>query len=92
MKRVVLMVSVALVMAAMLALMAMPALAAIHPLARMECAQGTSQSEVVATQDPPGLVSQSHPQNIAQPIVSVAGNDTAASHAFKEDVCPAPQK
>ena len=87
MKRIVLMVTVALVMAAMMALVAMPALAAIHPLARMECAQGTSQSSVVETQDPPGLVS--HEQNIAQPIFSVAKNDTAASHAFKEDICPA---
>ena len=90
MRRIILVVTLALVMAAMLALMAMPALAAIHPLARMECAQGSSQSSVVATQDPPGLVS--HPQNIAQPIFSVGGNDTAASHAFKDDVCPAPQK
>jgi hypothetical protein len=92
MKRLILMVTVALVVAAMLAVMAMPALAAIHPLARMECAQDSSQSSVVETQDPPGLVSESHPQNIAQPIFSVAGNDTAANHAFKDDVCPAPQK
>jgi hypothetical protein len=88
MKRFVLMVTLALVMAAMMALMAMPALAAIHPLARMECAQGSSQSSVVETQDPPGLVS--HEQNIAQPVFSVAGNDTAASQAFKDEVCPVP--
>jgi hypothetical protein len=87
MKRIVLMVTVALVMAAMMALTAVPALAAIHPLARMECAQDSSQSEVVQSQDPPGLVS--HQQNIAQPVVSVEGNDTAASHAFKDEVCPA---
>jgi hypothetical protein len=87
MKRIILMVSVALVMAAMMAVMAMPALAAIHPLARMECAQDTSQSSVVETQDPTGLVS--HEQNIAQPVFSVLGNDTAASNAFKDEVCPA---
>jgi hypothetical protein len=85
MKRIVLMVTVALVMAAMMALMAMPALAAIHPLARMECAQDSSQSEVVETQDPPGLIK---PGNEARPVLAVGGNDTAASHAFKDDVCP----
>ena len=89
MRRLILLLTVALIMALTMAL-AGPASAAIHPLARMECAQGTSQSSVVQSQDPPGLVS--HPQNIAQPIFSVAKNDTAASHAFKPDECPAQNK
>ncbi len=91
MKRIVLMVSVALVMALMIAL-AGPAFAAIHPLAHMECANDDHGSDVTETQDPPGLVSESHPQNIAQPIESVSKNDTVASHAFKPDECPAQNK
>lgn len=90
MKRIVLMVSVALVMALMMAL-AGPAFAAIHPLAHMECANGHG-SDVTKSQDPPGLVSEDHPQNIAQPIFSVSKNDTAAKHAFKPDECPAQNK
>jgi hypothetical protein len=88
MKRFVLMATVALVMTAMMALSG-PAFGAVHPLAHMECANG-SASDVTKTQDPPGLVS--HPQNIAQPIFSVAKNDTAASHAFKPEACPAQNK
>ncbi len=90
MKRIVLMVSVALVVALMMAL-AGPAFAAIHPLAHMECANGHG-SDVTKSQDPPGLVSEDHPQNIAQPIFSVSKNDTAAKHAFKPDECPAQNK
>ena len=88
MKRIILMVTVAVVMALMIALSA-PAFGAIHPLAHMECANG-SASVVTKTQDPPGLVS--HPQNIAQPIFSVLKNETATSHAFKPEECPAQNK
>ncbi len=88
MKRIILMVTVALVMALMMALSA-PAFGAIHPLAHMECAN-RSASKVTKTQDPPGLIS--HPQNIAQPIFSVLKNATAAGHAFKPEICPAPNK
>ena len=88
MKRIVLMVSVAVVMAAMMAMMAMPALAAIHPLARMECAQDSSQSEVVQTQDPPGLIK---PENEARPVFAVGLNSPQGfdNPAFKDEVCPA---
>ena len=90
MKRIVLLVTVALVMSLMMVL-AGPAFAAVHPLAHMECANDRG-SDVTETQDPPGLVSESHPQNIAQPIFSVEKNDTAANHAFKPEECPAPNK
>ena len=90
MKRIVSMVSVALVMALMMALTA-PAFAAVHPLAHMECANDHG-SDVTETQNPPGLVSEDHPQNEAQPIESVSKNDTAAKHAFKPEECPAQKK
>lgn len=90
MKRIVLMVTVALVMALMMALTG-PAFAAVHPLAHMECSNEHG-SDVTKTQDPPGLVSESHPKNIAQPIFSVSKNDTASGHAFKPEECPAQNK
>jgi hypothetical protein len=87
MRRIVLLVTVALVMALMLAL-AGPALATIHPLAKMECANENA-SEVVQSQDPPGLTGQSQgkpPNNpeggtIAQPIFQASPN------AFKDEGC-----
>ena len=95
MRRIILMATLALVVAAMLAL-AGPAFAAIHPLARMECASDAAQNgraeEVVQDQDPPGLEGQSNADNEMQSIRSVSKNDTAKSHAFKEDVCPAQNK
>ncbi len=87
MKRIVLVVTVALVMAAMMALSA-PAFATIHPLSKMECANENA-SEVVQTQDPPGLTGQSQgnpPNNpvggtIAQPVFQASPN------AFKAESC-----
>ena len=92
MRRIVLVLSVALVVVALVAAMAAPAFATVHPLAHMECASDTSNSPVVASQDPPGLTGQSSADNIAQPIFSVLKNPTATENAFKPDVCPAPQK
>jgi hypothetical protein len=92
MRRIVLMVTVAVVMALMLAL-AGPAYAVIHDLAHMECASETasdaSPQEVPEEQDPPGLDGRSNTDNEAQPLKSVSGNPTAQEHAFKADVCPA---
>jgi len=86
MKRIVLMVTVALVMALMMAL-AGPALATIHPLANMECANENA-SAVTQSQDPPGLSGQSNTDNIAQPIVSVLSAQGPNSPAFKQDPVP----
>ena len=91
MRRIVLMVTVAVVMALMLAL-AGPAYAVIHPLAHMECASenaDASPQEVPEEQDPPGLDGRSNADNEAQPLESVSGNPTAQEHAFKADECPA---
>jgi hypothetical protein len=92
MRRLILLLTVALVMAVMMAV-AGPAFAAIHPLAHMECASETasdaSPQEVPEEQDPPGLDGRSNADNEAQPIESVSGNPTATEHAFKADVCPA---
>ena len=103
MKRIVLMVTLALVMAAMMAL-AGPALATIHPLNNSECANAAA-SDVAKFQSPPGLSGQSNTDNFAQPIFAVSGGDPFTeegeeppSPAFKtfgptiadldEDFCP----
>jgi hypothetical protein len=91
MRRLILLLTVALVMAVMMAV-AGPAFAVIHPLAHMECANehaSASPQEVPEEQDPPGLDGRSNADNEAQPIESVSGNPTATEHAFKADVCPA---
>jgi hypothetical protein len=91
MRRIVLMVTVAVVMALMMALTG-PAYAAIHPLAHMECANenaSASPQEVPEEQDPPGLDGRSNADNEAQPVESVSGNATAEGNAFKAEECPA---
>ena len=88
-RRIFVMVALALVVVVMMAVAA-PAFAAIHQLARMECANGSS--EVVQEQDPPGLEGQSNADNEMQSTRSVSKNDTAASHALKKEDCPAPNK
>ena len=93
MKRIIFMVTVALVMALMMAL-AGPALATIHPLSNAECANA-SASDVATDQEPPGISgdSQGKPPNnfiggnFAQPVLAASGGDpftpTAPSPAFK---------
>jgi len=94
MKRIVFMVTVAVVMALMLAV-AGPALATIHPLSNAECADA-SASDVANLQEPPGIsggVSQGEPPNnplpgnFAQPVFAASGGDpftaTQPSPAFK---------
>jgi hypothetical protein len=73
MKRIVFMVTVALVTALMLAL-AGPALATVHPLANSECSNENA-SDVATGQNPPGLSGQSNADNFAQPVFSASGGD-----------------
>jgi hypothetical protein len=84
MKRVVLMVTVALVTAAMMAL-AGPALATIHPLSNAECAD-ESASEIAREQNPPGISDFSE-DNFARPVIAASGGDPFSaerpSPAFK---------
>jgi hypothetical protein len=90
MKRIVLLVTVALVMALMMAL-AGPAFAAIHPLANSECANENA-SEVPQSQDPPGLLPGGGPDQSrateAQPVVSVLTAQGEDSPAFKTEPSP----
>ena len=105
MKRIVLLITVALVVALMMAL-AGPAFATIHPLANSECANANA-SAIATEQLPPGLSpgitgdSQGSPPNnptgstLAQPVFAAGGADLS-SPAFKTPVvfpepnyCPA---
>src|SRR5215207_390285 len=84
MKRIILMVTVALVMAAMVAV-AGAAFATIHPLANSECANA-SASEVAKDQNPPGISDFSE-DNFAQPVFAASGGEPFSteppSPAFK---------
>ena len=103
MKRIILMVTVALVMAAMMAL-AGPALATVHPLSNSECS-GLGEDTVAGSQDPPGLSpigfeeeftgkSQGSPPNnptdttLAEPVFAVATAQGSDSPAFKTEPDP----
>jgi hypothetical protein len=91
MKRIVLMVTVAIVMAVMMAV-AGPALATIHPLANMECSNENA-SEVTQSQDPPGLTPGGPDQSratVAQPVISVVTAQGPNSPAFKTPPEPGP--
>ena len=84
MKRIVFMVTVALVMAAMMAV-AGAAFATTHPLANSECANA-SASEVAKDQNPPGISDFSE-DNFAQPVIAASGGEPFSteppSPAFK---------
>ena len=89
MKRIVCMVTLALVMAAMMAI-AGPALATVHPLANSECANA-SASDVPTSQNPPGLTPGGPDQSratVAQPVVSVLTAQGVDSPAFKTEPSP----
>jgi len=89
MKRIVLLVTVALVMALMMAL-AGPAVATVHPLANSECANA-SASDVPTSQDPPGLTPGGPDQSkatVAQPVISVLTAQGPDSAAFKTEPSP----
>ena len=85
MKRIILLVTVALVMALMTAVG--PALATVHPQSKAECAE----SAFAADQHPPGITGDSNADNFAQPIVAQEDNPTGndQTHAWKEEGCPA---
>ena len=89
MKRIVFMVTVALVMAMMMTV-AGPASATIHPLANSECADDDA-SAFALTQDPPGLTPGGPDESkaeIAQPVISVVTAQGATSPAFKTEPSP----
>jgi hypothetical protein len=86
MKRIILLLTVALVMTVMMAL-AGPAAATIHPLANSECSADAADDTPADTQNPPGITGDDNATE-AQPVISVSGNPTAADNAFK-DGCPA---
>jgi hypothetical protein len=91
MKRVVLMVTLALVVALMMALSG-PAWATIHPLANMECSNENA-SAVTQSQDPPGLTPGGKDQSratTAQPVISVVTAQGPNSPAFKTPPVPGP--
>jgi hypothetical protein len=92
MKRVVLMVTVAMVLTLMMSV-AGPALATVHPLANMECSNDAHASAVTQNQDPPGLTpgapDQSH-ATVAQPVISVFTAQGFNSPAFKTPPVPGP--
>jgi hypothetical protein len=73
MKRITLLLTVALVMTLMMAV-AGPASATIHPLANSECANAEA-SDVATGQNPPGLSGRSNTDNFAQPIFAASGGD-----------------
>src|SRR5215218_9261673 len=99
MKRIVFMVTVAMVMALMMAV-AGPASATIHPLSNSECSR-LDETTVAGSQDPPGLTPGALPTetggaDVAQPVVSVVtaqGTDSPAFKTFPEpgpaESCPA---
>ena len=70
MKRIILLVTVAMVMALMMAV-AGPAFATIHPLSNAECADA-SASDIANLQEPPGI-SDFSSENFARPVIAVAG-------------------
>ena len=86
MKRILMVLTIALVMAAMMVVVAAPAFATIHPLSNSECAN-TSASDVATGQNPPGLSGGSNADNFAQPVFSVSGGEPFSterpSPAFK---------
>jgi hypothetical protein len=93
-RRLLLLLTVAATMAAKMALMAMPAFATIHPLAKMECASDNA-SDVVQSQDPPGLTpppagegpSQGSPPNNPTGSTIAQPDFQANPNAFKEEGC-----
>jgi hypothetical protein len=88
MKRIVLLVTVALVMALMMTV-AGPALATVHPQSKAECAE----SDFAADQHPPGISGGSNADNEAAPIEAQLDNSTTNDfHAWKSEECPAPDK
>jgi len=77
MRRLLLVMSVAVLMAAMMVLTAVPAFATIHPLSRSNVSNAP-EGTAAETQDPPGLTPGGPDQSsadVAQPVLSVATPD-----------------
>ena len=72
MKRIILLITVAMVVALMMAV-AGPAFATIHPLSNAECADA-SASDIANLQEPPGISDFSE-ANFARPVVAVSGGN-----------------
>jgi hypothetical protein len=72
MKRIILLVTVAMVVALMMAV-AGPAMATIHPLSNAECAND-SASDIAINQHPPGISDFSE-ANFARPVFAVSGGE-----------------
>jgi hypothetical protein len=76
MRRILLLLTAAILVVAMLAVTAVPALATIHPLSRAEMSAGhAAPNSTATTQDPRGL-SRPGSQNFAQPVSSVLPADS----------------
>ena len=90
MKRILLLLSVAILVVAMVAVTAVPAFATIHPLSRSEVSNAPSGT-TAATQEPPGLSGGSNTDNFAQPVSSVlpAGSPclTPEQTGEAQDIC-----
>ena len=72
MKRIILLITVAMVVALMMAV-AGPAMASIHPLSNAECADA-SASDIANLQEPPGI-SDFSSENLARPVIAVSGGN-----------------
>ena len=87
MKRILLLLSVAVLVVAMLAVTAVPAFATVHPLSRSERSLPNAPSGTpAATQDPPGISGGSNADNFAQPVSSVlpAGEELTPAQTGEE--------
>jgi uncharacterized low-complexity protein len=93
MKRIILLVTVALVMALMMAVAA-PAFATVHPISESENSAAAADGTPADTQNPPGITGEGHepgytdpdPDNAteAQPLVKQQSNKTDNDlHAWK---------
>jgi hypothetical protein len=89
MRRIISLVTVALVLVLMLTI-AGPALATVHPLSNSECS-GLDETTVAGSQDPPGLTPGGPDQSgatVAQPVMSVLTAQGPNSPAFKQGPVP----
>jgi hypothetical protein len=76
MKRLLVLLTLALAMVAMLAVTALPAFATIHPLSRSDENIPSNGPDSLAstpaeTQEPPGLSGRSNADNFAQPVSAI---------------------
>ena len=95
-RRILLVMSVAVLMVAMLAVMAVPAFATIHPLSRSDVSNAPVGT-AAETQNPPAITDEGHKGNTdpdpdlavqAQPVVAIQSNTTTedSSNAFQNPI------